>query len=264
MSETENQDVEQAAQPPTQQPTEPQSGEFGLGKVIEQAKQVITDPAGFYRVMPREGGYSEPLIFNLVMAAIAGAIFAVLSIIGLTGAGFGGVVAIIALPIIMLIGSFIAAAVLFVIWKLMGSSQSYQAAYRCVAYSYAILPVVTIIGVIPYVGTIVRTVWGVWLMVIASVEVHGRQQRTALIVFGILGVFSLMGGLSSEGAQRQMQGTVDHTSAEMEEHFRSLGLDENGEIDPEKAGRSIGAFLRGIQEEVEAGQQSAAGSSKSE
>jgi hypothetical protein len=228
---------------------------------------VITDPTGFYKTMPKEGGYSEPLIFILVMAAIAGAFFAVLSIVGLTGAGFRGVGAIIVLPILMLIGSFIAAAVLFVIWKLMGSAQGYQAAYRCVAYSYAILPVVTIISVIPYVGTIVRTVWGIWLMVIASVEVHGRPQRTALIVFGILGVISLMGGLGSERAQRQLQDTMGSTSAEMEQRMRSLeqlGLDENGEIDPEKAGRSVGAFLRGIQEEVEAAEKSAANSGKSE
>jgi hypothetical protein len=185
MSETENHDEEQLTPPPAE--------EFALGKVIEQAKQVITDPAGFYRAMPREGGYREPVTFTLVMAAIAGGIFALLSIIGLTGAGFGGVVAIIVLPIALLIGGFIAAAVFFVIWKLMGSTQDYQAAYRCVAYSYAIFPVAILISVIPYVGALVRTVWGIWLLVTASVEVHGRQQRTALIVFGILGVLPLLG-----------------------------------------------------------------------
>jgi len=259
MPEAEDRDIEPPVQPPAE--------EFGLGKVIEQAKQVITDPAGFYRAMPRDGGYSEPVIFTLVMAAIAGAVFALLSIIGLTGAGFGGVAAIIVLPIAMLIGGFIAGAVLFVIWKLMGSPQNYQTAYRCVAYSYAIFPVVTLFIVIPYVGTLVRTAWGIWLMVIASVEVHGRQQRTALIVFGILGVLSLFGGLSSERAQRQMQDVLDRNTGQMEQHMRSLeqlGLDENGEIDPEKAGRSVGAFLRGMQEEVEAGQESAADSTKSE
>ncbi|MDG1945068.1 MAG: YIP1 family protein [Halioglobus sp.] len=154
---------------------------------------MITDPAGFYRTMPREGGYREPVTFTLVMAAIAGGIFALLSIIGLTGAGFGGVVAIIVLPIALLIGGFIAAAVFFVIWKLMGSAQGYQAAYRCVAYSYAIFPAAILISVIPYVGAFVRTLWSIWLLVTASVEVHGRQQRTALIVFGILGVLPLLG-----------------------------------------------------------------------
>ena len=95
MSETENYDEERFTPPPAE--------EFALGKVIEQAKQVITDPAGFYRAMPREGGYREPVTFTLVMAAIAGGIFALLSIIGLTGAGFGGVVAIIVLPIAVVV-----------------------------------------------------------------------------------------------------------------------------------------------------------------
>jgi uncharacterized membrane protein YdjX (TVP38/TMEM64 family) len=42
------------------------------------------------------------------------------------GAGFG---AIIFMPIAVAIGSFIGAAILFVIWKLMGSQEDYETAY---------------------------------------------------------------------------------------------------------------------------------------
>lgn len=235
--------------------TGPQSPRgFDLGTVIDQAKQVITDPAGFYRAMPKEGGFSEPVIFGLVMAAIAGAVVAVLSIIGLTGIGAGGLAAIIVLPIGTLIGGFIAAAFLFVVWKLMGSPENYQTAYRCVVYSYAILPVLALFSIIPYIGTVIRVVWGSWLMITASVEVHGRVRQTSLIVFGILGILMLITGLSGERAQRKMESVMEENAARMQEQFKGLeqlGIDEDGEIDPEKAGRAVGDFIRGMQEAAE-------------
>jgi hypothetical protein len=48
--------------------------------VIAQARQVLTDPGGFYRGMPRSGGFLEPVIFAAVMAAAGGVIAAVLSL----------------------------------------------------------------------------------------------------------------------------------------------------------------------------------------
>ncbi|MCB1844417.1 MAG: YIP1 family protein [Halioglobus sp.] len=240
------------------QPPSPSSAGFDLGVVISQAKQVITDPAGFYRGMPTSGGYSEPLIFALVMAAVSGAVFGLLSILGLTGAGAAGLFAIIAAPLFMLIGSFILAAVLFVIWKLMGSPHGFEVAYRSVAYSYAVAPVLAVFSVIPYLGTLLRVAWTTWLMIVASVEVHGRARNTAQLVFGILAALVLLSQLSSEYAQRNLQASLERkleaTAPHIEESLQSLqklGVDENGEIDPEKAGRAIGDFLRGIQEASE-------------
>lgn len=230
------------------------AGGFDLGTVISQMQQIITDPTGFYRAMPKEGGYSEPIIFALVMGAVSGAVFAVLSIVGLTGVGFAGLAAIIWMPVAMFIGSFIGGAIMFVIWKLMGSPRDFQAAYRCVAYSYGIMPVLTIVSIIPYVGTIVRIVWGLWLMLIASVEVHERPRQTALIVLGIIGVVLLVMGLSGERASRQLAASGQESAAEFEKSLQSLqklGVDEQGQIDPEKAGRALGDFMRGMQEAAE-------------
>jgi len=231
---------------------------FDLGTVIAQMQQVITDPTAFYRAMPREGGYSEPIIFALVMGAVSGAVFAVLSIVGLTGAGFAGLAAIIWMPIAMFIASFVGGAIMFVIWKLMGSPRDFQAAYRCVAYSYGIMPVLTIVSIIPYVGTVVRVVWGLWLMLIASVEVHERARQTALIVLGIIGVILLITGLSGERASRQLAASGQQGAAELQRSLQSmqqLGVDEQGQIDPEKAGRALGEFMRGMQEAAEGAQQ---------
>ncbi len=237
-----------------QPPQEPAPGGFDLGTVIEQAKQVITGPEAFYRSMARGGGLSEPLIFGLVMAGIAGLVFGVLSIIGLTGAGFAGLGAVIVMPIGWLIGGFIGAAILFVIWKLMGSPENYETAYRCAAYSAAIFPIVIIIDIIPYLGTVVRVVWGTWLMIIASVEVHGRARQTAMLVFGILGALGVLSGISAERATRQVEATMERSAEQIEQRMQSLenfGVGEDGEVDPEQMGRALGEFMKGVQEAAE-------------
>jgi hypothetical protein len=234
------------------------SGGFDLGTVIAQAKQVITDPGTFYRKMPKSGGFGEPIIFVVVMGALAGAVFGVLSIIGLTGAGAAGLGAIIFAPIALTIGSFISAAIMFVIWKLMGSPEDYQTAYRCMAYATAILPVIAIVSIIPYLGTVVRTAWGVWLVITASTAVHGRNKQTATLVFGILGVIGLLTGLSGEYAQRELQDKMERHTEQLEERFQSLenmGMGEDGEIDPEKMGRALGEFMQGMEAARNSGEQ---------
>ena len=74
-------------------------------------------------------------------------------------------------PFFAVIGSFIGAAVMFVIWKLMGSEQNFEAAYRCVAHATAIYPVMAVVGLIPYIGTVIGVVWGFYLMYCDSTQV---------------------------------------------------------------------------------------------
>lgn len=252
--ESTQENVSQGEQPGEAAPAEAAGAAgsgFDLGLVIEQAKQVVTDPATFYRAMPKSGGISEPLIFMLVMGVAAGAVHAVLSMIGLTGSGWAGLGAIFFWPIALLIGGFISAAIMFVIWKLMGSAEGYETAYRCVAYSTAILPVVAVLTIIPYLGTAVRVVWSIWLMIVASTEVHGRSKQTAQLVFGILGAIGLLFSLSGEYTQRNFQAAAEKKAEQFERQMQSLeniGINDDGEIDPEQMGRAVGEFMKGLEE----------------
>ena len=228
----------------------------------------------FYRNMPKSGGISEALIFLLVMGVLSSAVFIALSFVGITGAGFASLSAIIIMPIGLLIGSFIAAALFFVIWKLMGSSEGFATTYRCIAYATAILPILTIVDNIPYVGVLVRTLWGTWLMIIASTEVHGRGQPLSNIVFGGLAILGLILGISGEYAARNAQAIAEEEVQEFIEQMKpledqaerlseqlkpleNLGVNEDGEIDPEKMGRALGEFMKGLEEAVQEAEQAA-------
>ncbi|MBX2849803.1 MAG: YIP1 family protein [Acidiferrobacterales bacterium] len=233
---------------------EPASSEpaFNFATVIDDAKKVITNPIGFYREMPTTGGYANPLIFVVVMAAITGLIAAITSLIGLGNAMVAGgmaIASIIILPIFAVIGSFIGAAIMFVIWKLMGSEKNYEAAYRCVAYSFAIGPVVAVLSIIPYLGTIIRSLWTTFLLYAASIEVHKLKAATAKIVFGILAALFVLVGVSSERTARALQDYTDRVSEATADLPSSLQNLENLEdMTAEEAGKAAGEFLKGLEE----------------
>ena len=161
---------------------------FDINQVIDTAKQVITKPVDFYRNMPTSGGFADPIIFAIVMSVVAAVLAILLSVVGIAkfspiGVGAVSIMLLIWIPIGVAIGVFVMGAVLFVIWRLMGSDKDYETALRCAAYSTAILPVVSVLSVIPYVAGIIQKAWGCYLMFVASLEIHKLKEETSKIDF---------------------------------------------------------------------------------
>ncbi|MGV8057907.1 MAG: YIP1 family protein [Smithellaceae bacterium] len=175
----------------------------------QKALKVITKPAEFFREMSKTGGFLEPLYFAFTMGMIAGIIQTVFGFIGmgLTGLDLAGVYSvgetsgfdvIIFMPIAAGIGSYIIAAVLLVIWKLMDLQVSYETAYRCGAYLLALAPIIAIVGVVPYVGGLISVLICVFYLVTASIHVYNIPSQKAWLVFGIIGVTVVLLGLGVE------------------------------------------------------------------
>ena len=225
-----------------------ESSTFDINTVIDTAKKVITQPGDFYQNMPKQGGYSEPLIFVVVMGAIAGLIGAVFSLFvtGHVGAMTLGLGSLIFVPIMVAIGSFISAAIMFVVWKLMGTQENYETAYRCIAYSCAIFPITLFVSFIPYLGTITVLAWGLWLIYIASIHVHKLDRQKSMIVLAVLGVILLFMNLSGERYQRQHVSRYAQFNEQMSEMQNEL---EN--MTPEELGEATGKFLKGLKQAAE-------------
>lgn len=215
-----------------------------ISTVSETMMQVITNPVGFYQSMPRSGGFVEPLVFAIIMGVIGGVLQAILGVFGI---GFAGTIiialaSIIIVPIMIAIFGFVGAAILFVIWRLLGSQESYETAYRCGAYATAVTPVTSILNIIPYIGPALGVAWMAYLMIIASIQVHQVKPKIALIVFGILGGLLVVGSIGSQFGAKRMEKQMDKFQSEM------------GKIDemkPEEAGKAIGEFLKGMQDGIE-------------
>jgi hypothetical protein len=201
---------------------------------------VIKNPAAFFETMPVSGGFVDPIIFLAAMGIIAGLIQTIWSIVGLGAAVsfFMALAAVIIMPVFVVIFSFIGAGIFFVIWKLMGSDQSYEAAYRCIAYASAITPIMVLIGVIPYLGAIIGLLWMLYLMVVASEKVHKLYVRKAWIVFGVIFAILILLNINSQRMARNAQAQVD-------EFNRRMQTMEN--MTPEEMGKVMGELFKGME-----------------
>lgn len=201
------------------------------------ALEVITNPAGFFRQMPKTGGFLAPLLFMVVMGAIGGVLQAILGLFGLgSGDMISGLIALILMPIMVAIFSFVGAAILFVFWKILGSAESYETAFRCGAYTAAIMPITILLNIIPYLGTILGLAWMTFLLVQASMEVHGMASKKAWTAFGILFAFLAISSISTEIASRKISKSMAAWQQNNGDHLE--------EMTPEEAGKAMGEFLK--------------------
>jgi hypothetical protein len=197
--------------------------DINFAAMPQTAMRVVTAPAEFFKSMPKTGGFLEPLVFAVIMGFIAGIIRAILSLFGIGyGAGYGGGMMsgfgmIIFMPIAAAVGSFIGGAILFVIWKLMGSQEEYETAYRCGAYLMALAPITTILSIIPYAGGIINMAIYVYFLVIASTQVHNIPSQKARLVFGIIGAILVLIGITAEYKARSMAPTAEQYRKTAEE-----------------------------------------------
>jgi len=192
----------------------------------QTAINVVTNPSGFFQGMPKTGGFLEPLVFAVIMGVVVGIIQAILGFIGLGASGYGGggmsgFGMILFMPIAAAIGSFIGAAILFVIWKLMGSQQNYETAYRCGAYLMALSPITTILSVVPYAGGLVSMAIFTFYIVTASVHVHNLPSQKAWLVFGIIGLVLALMGVFAERKARNMGSEMEKWRQIGEEYRQS-------------------------------------------
>ncbi len=166
--------------------------ELSVTFFIVTVKQLLTSPQAFYRHLPRRGGYLAPLLFVLILSCtplflpVVGKSFSLIT----NGApvsvlqpalGWGFVFSLIGIPL-----AVVGSGLCFLMWKMLGSQQPYAVAFRCVATLAVLVPFAVLTAEVP-LGWLVIDMWGLYLLVVASVEVHNIKARYAWLTFGALG-----------------------------------------------------------------------------
>lgn len=189
---------------------------FDLVNIFRTAVRVVTSPAGFFREMPKTGGYLEPLIFMVVMGLIGASLQAVFSAAGLQPMELQGDAfsLIIMFTLIIVVSGFVAAAIYFVIWRIMGSNESFETAYRCNAYISSLIPISTVLNLIPYVAPAISVLLSTVFLVIASVCVHNLPSRKSWMVFGALGLIFMIVSVTGDMAMKKLREDM-----EVQSHF---------------------------------------------
>jgi len=195
-----------------------------LNEIKETAIKVLTSPQTFFKEMSKTGGYVQPLIFMIVMGVIGGLIQSLFSIIGLkvaTGLAMG-VASIILVPVVTGIFGFVGAAILYLIWRLMGSQEEYETAYRCAAYVSVLTPITCLLGIVPYIGGAVGIALAMYFTIIATIEVHQIPSQKAWLVFGIIGAVLILLTITGEISSRRMMRDAGKLQKQMEETSKEM------------------------------------------
>jgi hypothetical protein len=175
--------------------------------LVETTREVLTEPAAFFRAMPSTGGLGSPLLYAVVVgwiglaaAAFYQAIFR--SVVGSSFAAFGdrpelaalvgwvegwaGFVAQVVFGgVFVVIGLFIASAILHLMLLLLGGARrDFEATFRVVSFSQA----TSILFLVPFCGQLVGGIWCLVLYVLGLAQAHqiGHGKAAAAVLLPIV------------------------------------------------------------------------------
>jgi hypothetical protein len=196
--------------------------------LFETVKLLAMAPSEAFSRMPVTGGIGRPLFFAIVIGwvSIAVAVFWNVLLQGMwmpflesaedlagMGAMYGltvgwGLMMVVLAPLFVIIGVFIAAAVLHLMLMIVGGADSgFEATVRVVCY----VQTAQLAGIIPFCGGLIALVWTVVLYVTGFSTAHRTTQGKALlavllpvIACCVAGVFFalVLGGLAGIAASQ--------------------------------------------------------------
>ncbi len=190
---------------------------------LQTWKEVLLSPKKFYSEMEKAGGLGHPSGFLLLMV-VAGMIINVLGTVVLVGKPviWSIPVTIAVFSAIIFLAGFVISFVLYVVWRVLGSKESYEVAFRCFAYSSAISPFTSIIAFIPVVGIALCVAWIVTLLIIASEQVHALKPATARAFWAVVGLAVMVATIAVEIQYRDTMFTLSKEARQLTQKGQSL------------------------------------------
>src|SRR6266436_5561907 len=161
---------------------------------IETLSMVLTRPAEAFSVMKREGGLGEPLIYALIGGCVGGIVSLLFSLglqsMGLftgqqdafavmAGVGIGSIVFIVLIPIFIVVGLFIGAAIVHLCLMIVGgANKSFEVTFRVLAFSQGSTGP---LQMIPVCGGLIAGVWALVVNCIGLARAHETSTGRAVL-----------------------------------------------------------------------------------
>lgn len=178
--------------PPASQRTGPpweQSGPW-LGRFVDTAKGVLTDPTRAFDDMRREGGLAPPLAFaviGLIAGSLASVVFQAIGVGTSLGRPFGesslGLLSLwatlIVVPVVATVSLFVFAGLFHVMLLLLNAAKHpFETTFRTYAYASG---ATALLGIIPICGGIIGAIWNVVATIIGIARTQETTTGTAAI-----------------------------------------------------------------------------------
>src|SRR5918912_2143832 len=171
--------------------------DYDLSNPVESfadvVRRVLLQPVGFFAGLPRRGSLLNPLIFALICTEISAILGGILRLAGVGEgfiAGYGLQVpenqdfgefigSVIFAPIGGIIGVFVVAGIAHLLVRLVVGARNggFGATFRVASYA----SVTSLVSWIPVIGGLLG-LYGIYLAVVGSREMHGTTTGKALVV----------------------------------------------------------------------------------
>ena len=165
-----------------------------LNAFIETLAMVLTKPDLAFRTMKTEGGLGEPLIYALIGGCVGGIVSLLLSLglqsmglfagqrdtfAALAGMGIGSIAFIVLVPVFIVIGLFIGAAIVHLCLMIVGgANKSFETTFRVLAFSHGSTGPLQII---PVCGGLIAGVWALVVNCIGLARAHETSTGRAVL-----------------------------------------------------------------------------------
>lgn len=150
-----------------------------MSKMINDFKntwlKVIKTPGDFFEQMPAMGGYADSVKFAAICYLIAGIGMSIITLVEGSTPG-GGLSDIILMPIIGILGIFIAGFILHIFFKILGGKGTYEGTVKLLAYTSAIM----VLSWIPFLF-ILPDIYMIYIAVIGGTKVHKISTTRSVI-----------------------------------------------------------------------------------
>jgi hypothetical protein len=167
----------------------------------------VKEPRRFFASLAKTGGYGTPVAYALFWIFLSAVVELAAGRVRPQPIRFGWGIEVgwlIAGPFILVGLGFIVSGVLFLIWHLMGSKENYETAFRCWAFTTPTAVAGSLLGIVPFLNT-VALLYGLYLLVIASIETHRVPAKRAWIVWSCVGLLLVAMVIASLVARRTLQ-----------------------------------------------------------
>jgi hypothetical protein len=202
---------------------------INLNRILNDSKETLLNPKGYFESMPLSGGLTEPIIKAAIFGTVAGLFALLWGILGFSAMGFsgmlGGAVGIMGLIwsiIGAIIAVFLGGAIMLVISAICGGNTDFEANVRVMASLMVIYPINAFLaffyGINFTLGGVVSmavSLFSIYLLYYAVVKALKGKESSAKIVAIVLIILALLGFFAGRKASRSVMDFSDMFEEEM-------------------------------------------------
>ena len=199
--------VATATQERTGLPWENREGKSLVNALFDTIVMVLTRPDEAFRVMRREGGLGDPVLFMLIMGTLGAVVSIIFSIVtnaiglgfgnrgfgSLLGAGFSSMLMLLLMPVLVVVFLFIAAGITHLCLMIVGgANQSFETTLRVFAYGSGSA---NVFQLIPFCGGTIAAIYSIVVNCIGLARAHETDTWRAVVAILLPMLVCCGGGL---------------------------------------------------------------------